>query len=308
MKTIKVFAPASVANVGCGFDVLGFALEEPGDELILRMKKSSGVTIKNESQYNSFSLNPEKNCAGKSLLKFLEAMNSKQGIEISFKKKIKPGSGIGSSAASATASVFAANELFGKPFSECELVKFAMAGEAIASGSEHADNVAPSLLGGFILIRSYSPLDLVKLPYPRKMFCALVQPDIEVKTIEARNILKKEIEFKKAIVQWGNVAGLISGLASSDFSLIGRSLEDVIVEPVRSGLIPGYFDVKKSAMDNGALGCNISGSGPSVFALCDDYHIAEKVGLWMQKAFEKKNIQCQKYVSRINHRGAIILN
>lgn len=308
MNTIKVFAPASVANVGCGFDVLGFALEEPGDEIILKMKNSPGIVIRNESQYNSIPLEPPNNCAGKSLMKFLETLDSRQGFELIFTKKIKPGSGIGSSASSASASVFGANELLGKPFSENELLTFGMAGEAVASGSEHADNVAPSLLGGFVLIRSYSPLDVVKLPYPRKMFCALVHPDVEIKTIEARKILKKEIEFTKAITQWGNVAGLIAGLATSDFSLIGRSLEDVIVEPVRSALIPGYYDVKKSAMENGALGCNISGSGPSVFALCDNYSTAEKVSIGMQNEFQKKNIKSEKYVSRINHRGAVILN
>lgn len=308
MKDIKVFAPASVANVGCGFDVLGFAIEEPGDEMIVRLKKSKGILIRNQSQHNHISLDPEKNCGGKSLLKFLEALDSKQGFEIILTKKIKPGSGMGSSASSASASVFAANELMGKPFSETELLKFGMAGEAVASGSEHADNVAPSLLGGFVLVRSYSPLDVIKLPYPRKLFCALVHPEIEIKTKDARIILKKEIEFKKAITQWGNVAGLIAGLASSDFSLIGRSLQDVIVEPVRAELIPSYYNVKNAAMENGALGCNISGSGPSVFALCDDYPIAEKVSTAMQKEFEKINIKSEKYVSRINHRGAVILN
>ncbi|MFI5164412.1 MAG: homoserine kinase [Bacteroidia bacterium] len=308
MKNIKVFAPASVANVGCGFDVLGFALEEPGDELILKEKKSPGINIINDSQYNSIPLDPKKNCAGKSLLAFLEKLGSDQGMEIVLTKKIKPGSGIGSSAASAAATVFAANELFNKPFSENELLGFGMKGEAVASGSEHADNVAPSLLGGFVIIRSYSPLDVIKIPCPRKIFCSVVLPDIVIKTLDARNILKKEIEFKKAITQWGNVAGLIAGLTTSNYKLIGRSMEDVIVEPVRSALIPGYYEVKNAAMENGALGCNISGSGPAVFALCDNYDAAEKASIAMQNVFLKQNIKSEIYVSRINHSGALIVN
>lgn len=308
MKTINVFAPASVANVGCGFDVLGFALENPGDELILRKKRSKGISIINRSKHNSISLDPEKNCAGKPLLSFLKKIKYREGLEIIFTRKIKPGSGIGSSAASAAASVFAANELFEKPFSENELVKLGMIGESVASGSFHADNVAPSLLGGFILIRSYSPLDVIKLSHPENLYCALVHPNIVIKTIEARKVLKKKVDFKKAITQWGNVAGLISGLGSSNFALIGRSLEDVIVEPVRSVLIPNYFEVKKSALKNGALGCNIAGSGPSVFALCNGYDAAEKVSRAMQREFLKKNILCDRYVSKINPNGAIILN
>lgn len=308
MKNIKVFAPASVANVGCGFDVLGFALENPGDELILRKKKSKGINIINRSSYNSISLDPEKNCAGKPLLSFLRRIHYSEGLEVTFTRKIKPGSGIGSSAASAAASVFAANELFGKPFSGKELVELGMIGESVASGSFHADNVAPSLLGGFLLIRSYTPLDVVKLSHPENLYCALAHPDIEIKTMDARKVLKKVVDFKKAITQWGNVAGLIAGLGSSDFSLIGRSMEDVIVEPVRAALIPHYFAVKKSAMKNGALGCAISGSGPTVFALCDGFDNAEKASRAMQQVFLKKNISCDRYVSKINPHGAIILN
>ncbi|HET7818218.1 MAG TPA: homoserine kinase [Bacteroidia bacterium] len=308
MKTIKVFAPASVANVGCGFDVLGFALMNPGDEIILKKKKTKGIRIINKTKYKSISINPEKNCAGKPLIAFLKKVGYNEGLEITMVKKIKPGSGIGSSAASAAASVYAANELFERPFLNKTLVEYGMIGESVASGSFHADNVAPSLLGGFILLRSYSPLDIVSLPYPKGLYCALVHPDIEIKTIEARKILKKKVDFKKAITQWGNVAGLVAGLASENYSLIGRSMEDVIVEPVRSRFIPHYYKVKNKAMEQGALGCNIAGSGPSVFALCQNSDIAERVSRAMQNEFTKNNISCDRYVSKINPNGTITLS
>ncbi len=308
MKNIRVFAPASVANVGCGFDVLGFALENPGDELILKKTNKPGIRINNKTEFTSIPKDPNKNCAGKPLIQFMKEIKYKGGLELEITKKISPGSGIGSSAASAAASVFAANELFGKPFKDDELVKFGMIGEAVASGSFHADNVAPSLLGGVILIRSYTPLDIIKIPFPKNLFCALVLPDIEIKTIEARNMLSKQVPLKKAITQWGNVAGLIAGLTTSNFPLIGRSLEDVIVEPVRSVLIPGYYDIKNAAMKSGALGCNISGSGPSIFALCKSKHIAENVSIEMQKVFLTKKIKSKIYVSKINPKGAITLN
>lgn len=308
MKSIRVYAPASVANVGCGFDVLGFALEEPGDELELRLGGLPGIRISNDTSFHSIPSAPEANCAGQALAAFFKAVDYHDGAEIIFRKKIKPGGGIGSSAASAAAVVYAANELFGNPFSDLELLKFGMAGEAVASGSEHADNVAPSLLGGFVLIRSYQPLDVIKLPYPRKMFCTLISPAVEVSTAEARKLLRPEVELKKAIQQWGNVAGLVAGLATSDFPLIGRSLQDVIAEPARSALIPGYFNVKEAAMDHGALGCNISGSGPSVFALCEEWDAAVKVSEAMQSEFKKVNIASEKFISRINRQGTYILN
>lgn len=308
MKEIKVFAPASVANVGCGFDILGFALEKPGDELILKKVNAPGVRITNLTPYQQIPLNPAENCAGMAILAFLKALGTRQGVEIVLTRKIKPGSGLGSSAASAAAAVYAANVLFETPFSDQDLLKFGMLGEAVASKAEHADNLAPSLLGGFILIRSYAPLDIVKLPYPSNLYCAIALPDIEIKTVEARSILKKEVEFKKAITQWGNVAGLVAGLASGDFGLIGRSLQDVIVEPLRATLIPGYDKVKESAMNSGALGCNISGAGPAVFALCHDPTIAENVAHAMKIAFQSQNIRCEKYISLINHSGAITIN
>ena len=224
-KSIKVFAPATVANVGSGFDILGFAINDPGDEFIIKLKATPGIKIKNKTPY-SLPLEPKKNTAGISLLSFLNQIGSKQGFELTISRKIKPGSGLGSSAASAIASVFGANLLLGNPLSSEELVIHAMEGEKYVTGVGHADNVGPALLGGFILIRSYSPLDIVRIPCPKSLFCSVVHPQIEVRTEDARKILKKQVKFEDAITQWGNVGGLIAGLMKSDYSLIGRSLEE----------------------------------------------------------------------------------
>jgi len=306
--SIKVFAPATVANVACGFDVLGFAVENPGDEVILKLKSTSGIKIsKITGDEGRLSLDANKNTVGVSINRFLKHIESKQGIEISLNKKMPLGSGLGSSAASAVAGVFAVNQLLGMPMSQEELLPFAMEGERMACGSAHADNVAPSLLGGFVLIRSYEPLDIVRIPTPQNLYCTIIHPQVEVQTKDARGILKKQILLKDAVVQWGNVAGLIAGLMMSDYDLIGRSMHDVIVEPIRSILIPGFEDVKKSAIEAGALGAGISGSGPSIFALSKDQNTAHKVGENMKKVFDGLKIGSEVYVSKINNSGPQVL-
>lgn len=308
-ESIKVFAPATVANVSCGFDVLGFAVDNPGDEVILKGKSTPGIKIvKITGDEGRLSLDPQKNTVGVSVQNFLKHIGSKQGIEISLNKKMPLGSGLGSSAASAVAGVFAVNQLLGEPMTQEELLPFAMEGERIACGSAHADNVAPSLLGGFVLIRSYDPLDVIRIPTPKNLFCTIIHPHVEVQTKDARDILKKQITLKSAVIQWGNVAGLIAGLMKSDYDLIGRSMQDVIVEPIRSILIPGFDDVKRSALDTGALGCGISGSGPSIFALSRDQKVAHKVGEKMKEVFEELNIGSEVYVSKINNSGPQILD
>jgi homoserine kinase len=218
------------------------------------------------------------------------------------------GSGLGSSAASAVAGVFAINQLLGMPMTQQELLPFAMEGERLACGSAHADNVAPSLLGGFVLIRSYSPLDVIKIKTPPNLFCTIIHPHIEVQTKDARDILRKKILMSDAIIQWGNVGGLIAGLMSSDYELIGRSMQDVIVEPIRSILIPGFNEVKAAGLEAGALGCGISGSGPSIFALSTKEATAQKVGKAMTKVFDFLKIGSEVYVSRINNAGPQILD
>ena len=308
-ESIKVFAPATVANVSCGFDVLGFAVENPGDEVILRLKDKPGITIsKITGDEGRLSTAPDKNTVGVSIQQFLKHVQVKQGIDIELTKKMPLGSGLGSSAASAVAGVFAVNQLLGMPMTQQELLPFAMEGERIACGSAHADNVAPSLLGGFVLIRSYDPLDVIKIDIPAKLYCTIVHPHVEVQTRDARDILRKQIPLKDAIIQWGNVAGLIAGLMKPDYDLIGRSMQDVIIEPVRSILIPGFAEVKKSALDAGALGCGISGSGPSIFALSKDKGIADYVGDCMSRVFTNLNIGSEVYVSKINNSGPQILD
>ncbi|HEY8401477.1 MAG TPA: homoserine kinase [Cytophagaceae bacterium] len=309
MESIKVFAPATVANVACGFDVLGFAVDSPGDEVTLKLTSKSGVKITSiTGDDGRLPKDTERNTAGVAVTRFLRHINEDKGIEISLNKKMPLGSGLGSSAASAVAGVFAVNELLGRPMKQEDLLPFAMEGERIACGSAHADNVAPSLLGGFVLIRSYSPLDVIKIPTPVNLFCTIIHPQIEVQTKDARDILKKQISLKDAVIQWGNVGGLITGLMMSDYGLIGRSMHDVIIEPVRSVLIPGYDDAKQCALEAGALGAGISGSGPSIFALSTTEETAIKVGAAMQKVFDSISIGSEVYVSRINNSGPQILD
>lgn len=303
-ESIRVFAPATVANVGCGFDILGFALEKPGDEVILKPNDKKRVIITHiNGDGGRLPLEAEKNTAGVAVLKMLEALNSKQGISIEIHKNIGLGSGLGSSASSSVAAAFALNILLNKPFEIKELLPFTMEAEKIACGSAHADNVAPSLLGGFVLVRSYNPLDIIRIPYPEELYCTVIHPAIELRTEDSRNALPKMIELKNAVIQWGNIAGLVSGLMMKDFALISRSLQDVIAEPARAGLIPGFYELKKAAMKAAALGCSISGSGPSVFALCKDKSSAEEAGKNMKTTMNDMGISNNIYTSKINALG-----
>ena len=301
MDEVKVFSPATVANLVCGFDILGLALEEPADLMILRKTNSPGLVIKNLDDFG-LPTDPEKNVAGVALLSMMAALDEVPGLELSIEKRIKPGSGIGSSAASAAGAVAAANHLLGKPFSSLELVQFAMNGEKLASGVKHADNIAPCLLGGITLIRSIHPLDIVSIQ-PPELYVSIVHPQIEVRTSDARQILKKQILLKDAIRQWGNIAGLVAGLMNKDYDLIGRSLEDVIIEPVRSILIPEFNKVKERSKHAGALGGGISGSGPSIFMLSRDKDTAEAVSEEMRKIYSKVGIEHSTYVTTINQSG-----
>ncbi len=302
MNEIKIFCPATIANLNCGFDVMGLCLEGIGDEMIIRKVSGKGIKITQITGAN-LPLETEKNVAGVAGLALLNKIKTEFGFEIEIHKKIKAGSGIGSSAASAAGAVFGINELLGKPFSRKELVHFAMQGEVLASGSAHADNVAPCLLGGFTLVRGYYPLDIVKIESPEELVVVVLHPNIEVKTIEARAVLQPMISLKSAITQWGNLGGLIAGLYSKDYDLIGRSLQDVIVEPLRKGLITNFDAVKNSAMENGALGAGISGSGPSIFALCKGQENAKKVADAMSKSYQNTEIEFDIHISKINDFG-----
>jgi len=307
-EEIRAYAPATVANVACGFDILGFAVEEPGDEVILRRKATPGVTIgKITGDDGRLPLDPTLNTAGVSVLALLEHLRAEQGIEIELHKHMPLGSGLGSSAASSVASVFAANALLGNPLQKIDLLPFALEGERVACGSAHADNAAPALLGGFVLIRSYAPLDVIHIPTPPDLYCTLIHPNIEIRTEDARKILKKTIRFHDAIVQWGNIAGLIAGLMQEDYALIGRSMQDVIIEPIRSILIPQFQEIKAAALEAGALGCSISGSGPSMFALSTSAAIAADTGKAMQQGFDRIGVNSEVYLSKINKTGPKIL-
>ncbi|NWJ52287.1 MAG: homoserine kinase [Bacteroidetes bacterium] len=304
--SIKVFSPATVANVGSGFDILGFALNNRGDIIEAKMNNEKCIRIFNQSG-TDLPLNPLKNVAGVAVQSMLTDLKTGQGFDITFHQKISPGSGIGSSAASSAGSVFAINELLDNPYTLKELVRFAMQGEKAASGVAHADNVAPALLGGFTLIRSYNPLDVIQLPSPKNLLCTIAHPDIIVRTEDSRRILTKEILLKDAVIQWGNVAGLVSGLYTNDFELIGRSLQDVIIEPIRALLIPGFDKIKKTVLEAGALGCSISGSGPSIFALSNSEGVAQIVEQTMKKIFNGMDIEVDIFTSTINRQGQKII-
>lgn len=307
--SVKVFAPATVANVACGFDILGFAVQAPGDEVILRPRPQAGLAISDiQGDEGRLSRDPQKNTVSVSILSFLRHIGQEGlGLDLQLHKKMPFGSGLGSSAASAVAGVFAANALLGEPLSREALLPFAMEGERIACGSAHADNVGPSLYGGFVLVRSYQPLDVVRIPVPSELVCTLVHPQLEVPTRDARNILKREIPLSDAIVQWGNVGGLIAGLCQSDYGLVSRSLQDVVAEPLRAMLIPGFEQVRAAALQAGALGMGISGSGPSLFALSRGEETAQQVGIRMQQAFGALGIESELFVSRINDQGVQVI-
>ena len=307
MNKIKIFCPASVANVSCGFDVLGFCLDPIGDEMIIRKTAEKGIRItKIEGQ--DLPLEAHNNVAGVAGLALLEAHPSAFGFEIEIIKGIKAGSGIGSSAASSAGAVFGINELLGRPFTRGELIQFAMKGEELASGTPHADNVTPVLLGGFTLVRCSKEPDVIGLPSPSELYATVLHPKIELKTSDARAVLKKNIMLEKAIQQWGNLAALVSGLYTNDYDLIGRSLVDVVIEPHRSALIPGFPGLKKAATDSGALGSGISGSGPSMFALSRGEAAAIRVGESMRQAFLKYNIEFELHISKINPKGIHIIS
>jgi len=302
MKSIRVFCPGTIANVSCGFDVLGLSLAGVGEYMTVTQTPTKGITI-SEITGQDLPLETAKNVAGVAGLALLEALGSEAGFDIKIEKKIKAGSGIGSSAASSAGAVWAINHLLGNPYTTIELIPFAMEGERLASGVAHADDVAPALLGGFTLVRSTDPLDVVSLPSPRELYATVIHPQIEIKTADSRRILKSSLSLKDAITQWGNVGGLVAGLYREDYELIGRSLQDVVIEPVRSILIPGFDEIKAAALNAGALGCGISGSGPSVFALSKGADKAHEVAQQLKEVYTPMGIPFDIHISNINEKG-----
>jgi homoserine kinase len=305
MKAVTIKSPGTVANLVCGFDILGLALNEPFDIMEVKLLDEPRVVIHSRDNFQ-LPNEPEKNVAGVVLLSIMEQMGNKFGFEVTIEKHIKPGSGIGSSAASAAGAAVAANHLLGNIFSRDELVQFAMNGEKLASGVKHADNIAPCIMGGISLVRSTDPLDIVSVPSP-DLFVTVIHPQIEVRTSDARQILRQQILLKDAIRQWGNIAGLVAGLMKNDYDLISRSLEDVIIEPIRSILIPGFDELKTKSKAAGALGGGISGSGPSVFMLSKDIITAKSVETVMKDIYNRMGIDFNIYVTTINKKGVEIL-
>lgn len=310
MKSIKASAPATVANVSCGFDIFGFAVEAPADEVIVSLTDKPGVVTitKIEGDEGRLPMEADRNTCSVAVIEYLKAINSKHGAEIILYKNLPLGSGMGSSAASSAAALVAINYLHGDPLTREQLLPFAMESERIACGSAHADNVAPSLLGGFVLIRGYDPLDVATIPTPANLYCTLVHPHLELKTSDSRRVLKPTISMKDAVTQWGNIAGLAVGLMKPDYGLIQRSLKDVVAEPIRSVLIPGFDKMKEEAMHAGALGCGISGSGPTIFALSTEIEIAQNVGRAIQQQFTNLLLKSDVFVSKINAEGAKIVS
>ena len=302
-KTIKVFAPASIANMGCGFDIMGMALDEVGDVLQISAEEGEGISIENQSGV-PLPEDIEKNVITPVIRKFFQMTGLNAKIDVVILKKIYPGSGIGSSAASSAAAAYGMNELFDCPLSEEDVVVCAMEGENLASGGYHADNAAPAVMGGIILIRGYEPLDVIKLPVPGNFYCAMIHPSIVVSTKEARSILPKEVPMHTAVRQWGNVGGLVAGLYSGNIGLIGRSMKDGVAEPYRKKFIPGFDQLREKLLAAGSLAMNIAGSGPSVFALADKYEVAHHAESIMKKHFDDLGIGYESFVVKVSNKGA----
>lgn len=310
IRTVTVFAPASVANVGCGFDIMGFAIRGIGDKVTISLTENGeGGALINSGIYGHLLPGEmDRNTAGVAVRAYLEATGMRdQGVKIGLEKNLPLGSGLGSSASSAAAALVAVNQIFGNPLTRKELIPFAMESEKLASGSPHADNAAPSLLGGFVLIRSYNPLDIIQIKCPEELFCIVSHPHIQVNTSDARRILKRDIPLHDVTRQSANTAAFITGLLREDFDLIGRSMSDFLAEPKRIKLIPGFEKVKIAAIEAGALACGISGSGPSVFALFRGEDIGEKISSAIEKSFLEAGLESESFLSSLNEPGAFII-
>lgn len=308
MKAVTAFAPATVANVSCGFDILGFAIGDMGDRVKVSLSDQPGLRVVSiTGDGGRLPLEAEKNTCTVAIQAFLDRLNADQGLNISLMKGLPLGSGMGSSAASAAAALMAVNELMGTPFTKTELVPFAMEAERVACGAAHADNVAPSILGGFVLIRDYAPLDIVKLPVPEGLYTTLIHPHIELRTADSRSVLRRQISLQDAVVQSGNIAGLISALYTSDLKLLGRSLKDVIAEPYRALLIPGFYELREAIQKVGALGSGISGSGPTLFVLSESREIAAAVAKVSEEVYAKIGLGVDVSVAEVNPIGAYVI-
>jgi len=307
-KSVKVFAPASIGNVIVGFDVLGLAVKQPGDEVIIQLNESKEVKItKIEGDEGRLPKDIDKNTAGIAVKALLRKLDIKQGFDIKLYKKLPLGSGLGSSAASAVAAVVGANTLLDDPFSKEELLPFLMEAEAVASGSAHGDNIAPSLLGGLVMIQNNKPIKVKRLPFPKDIWIVLIKPNVEVLTKQARMLLKENIPLNNVVNQFSNLAGFVAALYENDLDLMRESLTDYVAEPVRAMLIPGYQAIKTAAQQMEALGCGISGSGPTMFAFTETEFSAQKLCERFQQEFNEINITCISYITQMSKEGATLV-
>ncbi|HXF43058.1 MAG TPA: homoserine kinase [Pyrinomonadaceae bacterium] len=304
-KSVIVSSPATVSNVVCGFDCIGFALEEPADIIKLQLAEKPGITITHKDQYN-LPLDPGKNTAGIALKEFIRASGLAIGFNVEIKKGIRPGSGIGSSAASSCGTLVAANFLTGNLFNENQLIKMAAKAESVVSGAEHFDNAAPCILGGMVLVRDPDSADFVKLRFP-ELSVSVVRPSIEILTSQARAVLPESIPLKKAVRYWSNLAGFIAAISFNDIELLSRAMIDNLIEPERAKMIPAFKNVKSAAISAGAVGAGISGSGPAIFAFSTDAMTAKKVAAAMSSVFNSVGLACEEYISRISTVGARVL-
>lgn len=308
---VRVFAPATVANMICGFDILGFAVDYPGDEVAMYRVNEPGVRIRSiVGDEGKLPLDADRNTVSACVKMLLEHLGIQHelGIEIELTKHMPIGSGLGSSSASTVAGLFAINSLLGNPLSKAELMPFCVEGERLACGHGHADNVAPALMGGITLVRGYQPLDVIKLPVPQELYAGIVFPQVDVPTRDARQLIKEKVLLKDAVTQWGNIAGLVAGLYESDYELISRSMHDVLIEPTRAILIPEFYEMKRIALEAGALSFGISGSGPSVVAIARGRDVAEKAATLIQEHLTQCDIESLKYVSSVNIDGPKLLD
>ena len=306
MDRIKVFSPGSITNLSCGYDVLGVCLNNRGDEITVTKTSNKGIVIKSNDEYD-ISKDINENVAGIAAQALLKNISTKFGFEIEIKKGIKPGSGIGSSAASSAGTVFAINQLLDSPFSQLDLIKFSMEGEKFVSGSYHADNVAPIILGGITLVRSIDEIDVIKLPSPKTLEVIIIRPNIEIKTSDSRKVVKKKIKIEKVVKQSANLASFVSSLYTEDFDLMSRSVVDIIAEPNRKILIPEFDKIKNKSKNSGAIAVGISGSGPSIFSLSNNTIISKKILETASNHYDKLGIDHDGFISKINPTGIKIL-
>lgn len=310
LDKVRVFAPATVANMICGFDILGFAVDRPGDEVKMYRVEEPGVRIRSiEGDNGRLPLDADKNTVSACVKMLLEDLGILEqiGVEIELIKHMPIGSGLGSSSASTVAGLYAINALLDFPLTKDELMPYCVEGERLACGHGHADNVAPALMGGVTLVRGQEELDVVKLPVPSELYAGIVFPQVDVPTRDARQLIKDKVLLKDAVVQWGNIAGLISGLFLNDYALIGRSMQDVLIEPTRAILIPEFYEMKQIALESGALSFGISGSGPSVVAISRGEEVAKIVTEKIKIHLAERGIDSYQYVSQVNVEGPKVL-